>query len=353
VVRPTPIRLKAGAAPPPPGPYGVTRAELDALLATEPRYRSAQVWEGLHRRADLPGEMTALPKALRARLADSLTPSLTEVGRVESADGATTKWAFALADGALIETVLMAYARRATVCVSTQAGCAMGCPFCATGQGGFTRHLRPGEIVEQVAVAMRGNRPRPVTHVVFMGMGEPLANYDGTWGAVRRLHDDMGISARRLTISTVGIIPGIKKMAAEPLPVTLAISLHAANDELRDRLIPVNRRYPLAELMAACRAYKASTHRRLSFEWALIAGVNDSARDAAELAALARPLDAHVNLIPLNETAGYGGAATGRTAARQFGAWLAESGVVATVRVTRGADITAACGQLAGPAAPA
>jgi 23S rRNA (adenine2503-C2)-methyltransferase len=158
----------------------------------------------------------------------------------------------------------------------------------------------------------------------------------------------MGISARRLTISTVGIIPGIKKMAAEPLPVTLAISLHAANDELRDRLIPINRRYPLAQLMEACRAYKASTNRRLSFEWALIAGVNDSRHDAAELAGLARPLAAHVNLIPLNATDGYDGAATGRQAARQFGAWLAGDGVVATVRVTRGADIAAACGQLAG-----
>jgi 23S rRNA (adenine2503-C2)-methyltransferase len=326
----------------------VSRTELDELVSGEPRYRSAQIWEGLHRRADLLGEMTDLPKALRARLAEPLAPLLTEVGRASSGDVATTKWAFALADGARIETVLMAYQRRATVCVSTQAGCAMGCPFCATGQGGFTRHLRPGEIVEQVAVAMRANRPRPVTHVVFMGMGEPLANYEGTWGAVHRLHDDMGISARRLTISTVGIIPGIKKMAAEPLPVTLAISLHAANDELRDRLIPINRRYPLAQLMEACRAYKASTNRRLSFEWALIAGVNDSRRDAAELAGLARPLDAHVNLIPLNATDGYDGAATGRQAARQFGAWLAGDGVVATVRVTRGADIAAACGQLAG-----
>jgi 23S rRNA (adenine2503-C2)-methyltransferase len=347
VVRPAPVRLRAGGAPA-PGPYGLSRAELDLLCTGEPRYRSAQVWEGLHRRAERIEEMTGVPKALRARLAGPLAPALTEVGRASSGDGATTKWAFALAGGARIETVLMAYERRATVCVSTQAGCAMGCPFCATGQGGFTRHLAPGEIVEQVAVAMRANRGRPVTHVVFMGMGEPLANYDGTWGAVRRLHDDMGISARRLTISTVGVIPGIKKMAAEPLPVTLAISLHAANDELRDRLIPLNRRYPLADLMAACRAYRASTNRRLSFEWALIEGVNDSPRDAAELAALARPLGAHVNLIPLNATAGYDGAATPRGAARRFGAWLAEGGVVATVRVTRGADIAAACGQLAG-----
>jgi 23S rRNA (adenine2503-C2)-methyltransferase len=348
VVRPAPVRLTTGASALPPGPYGLSRAELDELVAGEPRYRSAQIWEGLHARADQLAEMTDLPRALRARLAEPLAPSLRETGRAASIDGATTKWAFALADGARIETVLMAYERRATVCVSTQAGCAMGCPFCATGQGGFTRHLRPGEIVEQVAVAMRANRPRPVTHVVFMGMGEPLANYDGTFAAVRKLHDDMGISARRITISTVGIIPGINKMAAEPLPVTLAISLHAANDALRDELIPINRRYPLAPLMAACRAYKAAKNRRLSFEWALIAGKNDSRRDATELAALARPLDAHVNLIPLNATDGYAGAATGRSAARQFGGWLAEDGVVATVRVTRGADIAAACGQLAG-----
>jgi 23S rRNA (adenine2503-C2)-methyltransferase len=292
--------------------------------------------------------MTDLPRALRERLTTAVPAALTEVGRAESDDSHTTKWAFALADGARIETVLMAYERRATVCVSTQAGCAMGCPFCATGQGGFSRHLRPGEIVEQVAAAMRAARPRAVTHVVFMGMGEPLANYDATWAAVVRLHDEMGLSARRLTISTVGIVPGIRRLATESLPVTLAISLHAANDELRDRLIPINKRYPLATLMEACRRYRASTNRRLSFEWSLIAGVNDSRRDAAELAALARPLGAHVNLIPLNATGGYAGRATGRVAAREFAAWLADDGVVATVRVTRGADIAAACGQLAG-----
>ncbi len=348
MVRPTPVRLTAAKAAPPPGPYGIGRAELDELLAGEPRYRSAQVWEGLHRRADRIEEMTDLPKALRARLADALAPSLTDVGRASSDDGATTKWAFSLADGARVETVLMAYERRATVCVSTQAGCAMGCPFCATGQGGFTRHLAVGEIVEQVAVAMRANRPRPVTHVVFMGMGEPLANYDGTWGAVRRLHDDMGLSARRLTISTVGIIPGIRKMAAEPLPVTLAISLHAANDELRDELIPINQRYPLAALMEACRAYKASTNRRLSFEWALIAGVNDSrqrrGRAGRAGAPARRPREPHPAQRHRRLRRGGHRAPGGR----QFGAWLADDGVVATVRVTRGADIAAACGQLAG-----
>src|SRR5436189_2602349 len=201
----------------------------------------------------------------------------------------------------------MHYRQRSTVCVSTQAGCAMACGFCATGQAGFERHLTTGEIVEQVTRAARAaaDTGRRLSNVVFMGMGEPLANYERVWGAVERLHDDVGLSARHLTISTVGIVPGIRRLAAEPLPVNLAVSLHAANDRLRDELVPINRRYPLAELRAACADYLRAKGRRLSFEWALIDGVNDRPDDADELAAIARPLGAHVNLIPLNPTPGY------------------------------------------------
>ncbi len=178
----------------------------------------------------------------------------------------------------------MRYPDRVTVCVSTQAGCAMACQFCATGQAGFQRQLSQGEIVEQVAAAMREAAPRRLSNVVFMGMGEPLANYDRVWGAVVRLHADMGLSARHLTLSTVGIVPGIRRLAAETLPVNLAVSLHAANDALRDELVPINRRYPLAELAAACAEYVEASGRRLSIEWALIDGVNDRDNDAAELA---------------------------------------------------------------------
>ena len=222
-----------------------------------------------------------------------------------SADGGqTTKWLWALEGGAQVETVLMRYPDRVTVCVSTQAGCAMACQFCATGQSGFERQLTQGEIVEQIAVAMREAGPRRVSNIVFMGMGEPLANYDRVWGAIRRLHGDMGLSARHLTLSTVGIVPGIRRLATESLPVNLAVSLHAANDILRDELVPINRRYPLAVLAEACAQYVAASGRRLSIEWAMIAGVNDRTSDAEELAAFARPLAAHVNLIPLNPTPG-------------------------------------------------
>jgi 23S rRNA (adenine2503-C2)-methyltransferase len=324
------------------GPFDLSPTDLEALLDGEPRYRVRQVWDALHRRSAWPGEMTELPRALRERLSRPLAPALTPVARLEADGGETVKWAFA-AGGARIETVLMAYPHRATVCVSTQAGCAMGCPFCATGQGGFTRQLSAGEIVEQVAWA---RRERPVTHVVCMGMGEPLANYDQTLAALGRLHEHFGLSARRLTVSTVGIVPGIRRLSAERLPVNLALSLHAANDALRDELVPINRRYPLAALSAACADYVAATRRRLSIEWAVIGGVNDTERDAEELARFALPLRAHVNLIALNPTAGY--RAPARTNAARFGVLLEGRGVNATLRATRGVAIDAACGQLAG-----
>jgi 23S rRNA (adenine2503-C2)-methyltransferase len=252
-----------------------------------------------------------------------------------------------LHDGAQVETVLMHYPDRVTVCVSTQAGCAMACQFCATGQAGFERHLSGGEIVEQVAVAMREARPRRLSNVVFMGMGEPLANYDRVWLAVTRLHGEMGLSARHLTLSTVGMVPGIRRLARADLPVNLAVSLHAANDAKRDGLVPINKRYPLAVLAEACAEYVAATGRRLSIEWAMIHDVNDQPADATELAAFARPLGAHVNLIPLNPTPGYAVVGSSAARVRNFRDQLQALGVNATVRMTRGADIDAACGQLA------
>jgi 23S rRNA (adenine2503-C2)-methyltransferase len=332
-----------------PGPYDLTPEALGELLAGEPGYRVIQVWEGLHRRALRPSEMTELPVALRQRLEEALPPALDTVARREADGGDTVKWLWALHDGARVETVLMAYPDRVTVCVSTQAGCAMACQFCATGQAGFQRQMGVGEIVEQVIEAVRAARPRRLSNVVFMGMGEPLANFDNVWAAVTRLHADVGLSARHLTISTVGIVPGIRRLAAAPLPVNLAVSLHAANDTLRDELVPINRRYPLADLSAACAEYVAATRRRLSIEWALIDSVNDRPSDAAELAAFARPLGAHVNLIPLNPTPGYATRGTPPGAIRDFRERLVTFGVNTTVRATRGVEIDAACGQLAAP----
>ncbi len=333
-----------------PSPYDVSRDELARIVGDEPAYRVRQVWDALHARVQRPEEMTELPAALRRELAEALPPSLREVSRREADGGETTKWLWDLHDGARVETVLMRYPDRVTVCVSTQAGCAMACQFCATGQAGFQRNLGQGEIVEQVVAAMREARPRRLSNVVFMGMGEPLANYDRVWGAVGRLHGDIGLSARHLTLSTVGIVPGIRRLAAEALPVNLAVSLHAANDRLRDELVPINRRYPLAQLAEACAAYVESSGRRLSIEWAMIDGVNDRGSDADELAAFARPLGAHVNLIPLNPTPGYPVVGSPPARVRDFRDELRALEVNATIRVTRGAEIDAACGQLAAAA---
>jgi 23S rRNA (adenine2503-C2)-methyltransferase len=338
-----------------PGPYDLTQEQLAGILVGEPPYRVRQVWDGLYRRAVPVAQQTDLPQRLRDRLADepSLQPALTVAARSVADGGQTVKWGWKLGDGAVIETVLMHYPDRATVCVSTQAGCAMKCSFCATGQAGFTRHLSAGEIVEQVVAAIAegrrgGGKPRRVANVVFMGMGEPMANYGPMWTAVERLHQDLGFSARHLTVSTVGLVPGIRRLAKESLPVNLAVSLHAANDALRDRLVPINRHWPLAALMAACHEYRAMKGRRLSFEWALIDGVNDRPPDADELAALVRPLGAHVNLIPLNPTPGFPTRGTPAAQVRAFRALLVAQGVNATVRRNRGSDIDAACGQLAG-----
>ncbi len=329
------------------GLYDLDRTDLSHLLADQPPYRVSQVWDALYRQAALPEEMTNLPSALRSRLADHAPSALRTVSESVSSDGQTVKWLWEGFDCARIETVLMCYPDRATVCVSSQAGCAMGCTFCATGQGGLARHLSTGEILEQVAHARRRARTRRVTNIVFMGMGEPLANYDRVWAAVERINADMGISARHITVSTVGIVPGIRRLSHESLPVNLAVSLHAANDTLRDRLVPINRRYGLDALVEACRQYRSVKNRRLSFEWALIDGVNDRRSDATELARIATSLAAHVNVIPLNPTDGFATRGTAPDGVRRFRETLSSMGVTVTVRRNRGTEIEAACGQLA------
>ena len=329
-----------------PTRYDAGPEDLARALADQPPFRARQVWDGLYRRAIEPAEMTDLPLAVRDRVADAL-PLALEPELVSAADGGdTVKWLWRLHDGALVETVLMHYAERSTVCVSSQAGCAMACSFCATGQAGFERQLTTGEIVEQVVRAVQQARPRRLTNVVFMGMGEPMANLDHVVPALHRLHDDLGISARHLTVSTVGIIPGIERLGGAGLPVNLAVSLHAADDRLRDELVPVNRRYPIESLMAACRGWFERTGRRVSFEWALIAGVNDRPSDVRGLADLARDVRAHVNLIPLNPTPGYATPGTPPAGVARFRDGLVALGVNATVRRNRGTGIDAACGQL-------
>ncbi|MHB8244898.1 MAG: 23S rRNA (adenine(2503)-C(2))-methyltransferase RlmN [Acidimicrobiales bacterium] len=332
--------------------FDLGRQQLAAILSDGPSYRVDQLWDGIHRDLREPAELTTLPKSLRTRLA--LCPELARAWSVASESttdgGATCKWVLQASDGSRVETVLMRYRDRTTVCVSSQAGCAMGCSFCATGQLGFGRQLTSGEIVEQVVLAARKAAEAGwgrIANLVFMGMGEPLANYEHVFAAVRRCNQSLGIGARSITVSTVGVIPGIRKMSRDPLQVNLAVSLHAANDDLRDRLVPLNRRYPLGALMEACREYGAATRRRISFEWACIAGVNDSARDATQLARLAVSLRAHVNLIPLNPTPGYKVAGSTKEVVLAFCNELRVLGVTATVRNTRGRDLDAACGQLA------
>jgi 23S rRNA (adenine2503-C2)-methyltransferase len=332
----------------------LTKEELVALLAGwgEPGYRADQVWGWLYQRFALaPEEMTNLPRSLRARLAENAAINpLKPLVTLDSSDGETRKTLFGLPDGPQVEAVLMSYRRRQTLCISTQAGCAMGCPFCATGQGGFARNLSAGEIVAQVlfyARSLAGGGER-VTNIVFMGMGEPLANYAATWSAIRRLNDPTGfaLGARAMTLSTVGVVPGMRHMMHEPEQVNLAVSLHAPADDLRDELVPINRRYPLELLIGVCRDYIEATHRRISFEYALMDGVNDGDRRARQLADLIQGMLTHVNLIPLNPTedSPYRGSPPGRV--RAFQAILEGKGIPATVRLRRGIDIQAGCGQL-------
>ncbi len=339
-----------------PSRYDLDRAALGELLTDLPRYRVDQVWSGLHETLADPLDITNLPKALRLELAarPEFRSALKTVAESVGDDGDTVKWAFELEGGHRIETVLMHYTDRSTVCVSTQAGCAMACGFCATGQGGFFRHLSTGEIVEQVVMARRRaeSTGRRLSNVVFMGMGEPLANFGPVWDSVIRIHDHLGLSARHLTISTVGLVPGIRRLSEETLPVNLAVSLHAANDNLRNELVPINKTYPLEALYDACADYLYAKGRRLSFEWAMIADVNDRFSDAVELADFARPLGAHVNLIPLNPTPGYSTIGSSVVAVRRFRDELLARKVNVTVRQNRGTSIDAACGQLAARTEP-
>ncbi|CAM9477483.1 unnamed protein product [Choristocarpus tenellus] len=295
--------------------------------------------------------MQNLPKALRAKLTEVATVGSLEVAAQQTSKDGTKKRAYRLADGQLIESVLMPYSDgRRTACISSQAGCAMGCVFCATGQMGFKRQLTSAEIFEQAyrfsqELAAKGER---LSNIVLMGMGEPLANYNTVIEAVRRINQELGIGARRITISTVGLVPRILKLAEEDIQVKLAVSLHAANDRERNALLPVNKRFPLSELMIACQKYVNLTGRRMTFEWALIQGKNDSSEVASELGRLLRPLKGmcHVNIIPLNPTEGYEGGPSQAEAMANFVAVLANHGVPATPRVRRGIDIDAGCGQL-------
>lgn len=332
--------------------YQPTRDEIASILEGEPRYRLDQLWSGLYTQFQHPADITTLPAALRTRISNELPESLIEVTRSTSKDGDTVKFLWNLLEGNHpIETVLMYYEDRATVCVSTQAGCAMACGFCATGQAGFNRHLTTGEIVEQVVRAAReaATHSRRVDNIVFMGMGEPLANEASMWAAIERIHGDIGISARHITVSTVGIVPGIKTLTSRPLPVNLAVSLHAARNSLRDELVPINQRYPLEMLMQTCRDYLYEKRRRVSFEWAMISTVNDTDRDAHELADLCLQLSpaAHVNLIPLNPTPGWPTIGSSPARVEAFQRLLRSLGVNATIRQNRGTEIDAACGQLA------
>jgi 23S rRNA (adenine2503-C2)-methyltransferase len=268
------------------------------------------------------------------------------ISATPSHNAKTVKYVLATPDDTVVECVLIHHAQWSTVCVSSQAGCAMACVFCATGQAGFRRHLSSDEIVQQVRFGAEQSRTSNRLNVVFMGMGEPLANYKNTWRSVEALVNDNQIGARHVTISTVGIVPGILRLSREAIPVRLAVSLHAANDELRRRLVPINDRYPLRALLRACELYVERTNRRLSLEWTLIDGVNDSDKDAHELASFASAVWAHVNVIPLNVSAGFKGRSPTRGGIRRFCSQLRSRGVSCTERRRRGDDVAAACGQL-------
>lgn len=348
--------------------YEFTRAELTALIESwgfSPVH-AARIWRSLYLEyAGSLDVMTRLPARVRTRLeAETRLDPMPVAHEAHSNDGFTRKFLLTLDEGRVIETVLMRFTGRVTACVSSQAGCAMGCVFCATGQIGFQRHLSAGEIVSQAVHVARAigsdssadpapasAAPKRLRNVVLMGMGEPLHNYEAVMKAVDILRDPSGLSlgSDRITLSTVGVVPGILRLAGERRPVHLAVSLHAATQEGRAALVPVARKWPLDELMAACKTYSEETGRRIFYEWTLIEGRNDSAGDARAVGRLLAGLPAQVNLIPLNPTAGYAGAPTRAEAARRFQQILAdEFSLPSTVRQRRGIDIAAGCGQLAG-----
>lgn len=346
--------------------YDLDFSELQAILTTwqEPPFRALQVWQGLYQRLwEAPEYFSNLPRSLRSRLESHFAFSgLEAVAWMESRDQQTIKTLFHLSsspsgEAQAIEAVLMRYENRRTLCISTQAGCAMGCVFCATGQMGFKRNLSSGEIVEQVLHYARklSAQGESVTNVVLMGMGEPFHNYEATLAAIDRLNHPQGYNfgARRFTISTVGLVPAMHRFTAEKRQVNLAVSLHAIDDDLRSSLLPINRKYPLGMLRQACQDYVQATGRRITFEWALIQDVNDSIEQAHRLAnwlAVFRQGEAmlcHVNIIPLNPTHKYRAKATSRERAQAFQAVLAQHGISCTIRIRRGIDIQAGCGQLA------
>jgi 23S rRNA (adenine2503-C2)-methyltransferase len=338
--------------------------DLTAFLAgmDQPAFRARQVWEWIYRRyAASFAEMTNLPRELRERLDAVATVSpLAVASEAVSRARDTHKLLFRLHDGQTIEAVLMLYEGRRTLCISSQAGCAMGCTFCATAQGGLARNLSAGEIVAQVLYFARYlaspdappsldvARPTHVTNVVLMGMGEPLHNYKNVWAALYRLTDPdaFGLGARHITLSTVGLVPGIDRMAEEDLQIGLAVSLHAPNDDLRAGLVPVNRAYGVDEVLAAVERYVARTHRRVTFEYALMRGINDSPELAHELAARLRGLLCHVNLIPLNPIPDSPYQPTPDADAERFAQILRDAGISTTIRLRRGIEINAGCGQL-------
>jgi 23S rRNA (adenine2503-C2)-methyltransferase len=355
----------AGSRRPPRHLADMPLAERRSVVAGvgEPAFRAVQLSRHFFGRfTDRPEEMSDLPRASRAQLAEALLPRLLTAEREQSCDAGTTrKTLWRAFDGALVESVLMRYPDRVTMCVSSQAGCGMACPFCATGQAGLTRNLSAAEIVAQVVAGARlladgqiPGGPSRVSNVVFMGMGEPLANYSSVVAAVRRLTEPvpegMGISQRSVTVSTVGLVPAMARLAAERLSVTLAVSLHAPDDELRDTLVPVNRRWQVAEVLSAAWDYAAATGRRVSVEYAMIRDVNDQAWRADLLGSLLAGRLAHVNLIPLNPTPGSKWTASRPAAQREFVRRLEDHGVPVTVRDTRGREIDGACGQLAASA---
>jgi 23S rRNA (adenine2503-C2)-methyltransferase len=358
--------------------YDLSLNSITELMSSwgEPSYRAKQIWQGLYKHFyNSPSQFPNIPKSLGERFASEIDfNGLEPVRYLDSSDKQTRKSLFKLHDGHFIEAVLMRYGdpadvpspptplspgegrrgegkTRRTLCISTQAGCAMGCVFCATGQMGFKRHLTSGEIVAQVMYYARllHEENSSVTNIVLMGMGEPFHNYDNTLAAIDRLNDPdgFGFGARRFTISTVGLVPQIRRFADEKHQVNLAISLHASDDALRQSMLPVNKKYPIDEVLEACRYYVDQTGRRITFEWALIHGVNDTPEQAQKLASRLKGLLCHVNAIPLNPTHGYKGQATTRESAGKFKEILERAGIPCTIRMRRGIDIQAGCGQLA------
>jgi 23S rRNA (adenine2503-C2)-methyltransferase len=319
----------------------------------QPKFRVDQIWQGIYQNNwNAPEQFSMLPLTIRNILSEQLIfTSLKVVKELHSSDHETSKYLFALRDGHYIETVWMKYRERNTLCISTQAGCAMNCSFCATGQMGFKRSLSSGEIVEQVMFFVRllQEKNQKVTNIVFMGMGEPFHNYENVMTAIDCLNDESGwnFGARRMTISTVGIIPRIRQFADEKRQVNLAVSLHSVDPDQRSAMMPVNKKYSIDDLLEACHYYVQVTHRRITFEWALIAGVNDSIETAQTLARKLKGLLCHVNVIPLNPTTQFNGIGSSIDQVEVFRSTLERYGIPCTVRLRRGIDIKAGCGQLA------